>query len=179
MPLKRDRTGLEVPYQEDGTEWAKRLKIGRLVSDVFVFLLPASLLAAIVATHINPVVTPGFTEPQRVLESSAGFIILPPVVMASLIALYIECLAEPAVAHIIARGRTSASKASWGQSRTLAMFGRGLLLSATTALYKSAHQRDWRCGAIAPIADLFRRRVYGWRRLCEVLWAPAVGGYPG
>ena len=122
-----------MPYQEDGTEWAKRLKIGRLVSDVFVFLLPASLLAAIVATHINPVVTPGFTEPQRVLESSAGFIILPPVVMASLIALYIECLAEPAVAHIIARGRTSASKASWGQSRTLAMFGRGLLLSATTA----------------------------------------------
>ena len=131
MPLKRART--EVLYQEDGTEWAKRLKIGRLVSDVFVFLLPASLLAAIVATHINPVVTPGFTEPQRVLESSAGFIIFMPVVMTSLIALYIECLAEPAVAHIIARGRTSASKASWGQSRTLAMFGRGLLLSATTA----------------------------------------------
>ena len=77
--------------------------------DVVVFLLPASLLAAVMATHISPVVTPGFAEPQRVLESSASFIILPPVLFASLIALHIECSAEPAVAHFIARGRSRAS----------------------------------------------------------------------
>ena len=81
----------------EDAEWAKRLEIGRLVSDVFMFLLPFSLLAAVVATHISPVVTPGFAEPQRVLESSASFIILVPVLFVSAIALYIECVAEPAV----------------------------------------------------------------------------------
>ena len=112
---------------------AKRLETARLVSDVFVFLLPALLLAAVVATHISPVVTPGFAEPQRVLESSASFIILTPILFVSLIALYIECVAEPAVAHFIARGRSRASKAGGARRRALAMFGRGFLLTAVIA----------------------------------------------
>ena len=97
------------PHSPGDVKWANRLETARLVSDVFVFLLPALLLAAVVATHISPVVTPGFAEPQRALESSASFIILPPVLFASLIALHIECSAEPAVAHFIARGRSRAS----------------------------------------------------------------------